>query len=576
MNNREGDINYWPCISDMFLVFFIMAMAIVITTGGYETAGDKFVIDDVVRDYQFLVEKVEKVEKGDAAKNAADCYYLPKGSFQMEAEGDSRDPEPDAERRPLLRLKMLQLLRVIDASGFCESGTYRKKMNERGYLFYENGMPRFEVEGSLDVGAYPFDLPAGVTGPDAIAQGYRQMLSRLEQTDETAEGQFSYGDALRLLAFRVLCEPEANLRGADNATLMRKLCMAFDTDDGVAAGSGADLKDQLEALKKQLAQKAEELKVLQEKNRELERQQAANKRMEELLQELCRITGVQRDSDLPAFISRLMKQDGMEALQQEVRNLKKKIADLQAQLEKANRLAAMLGSSTLDEATLSKIVAYLKIGLNARPYATCLDEKDGTFSSGSAQFKANSSGRTKIAELVRQLEMKAQGTNGPAAYEVVVVGFSDAEGKVDENILLGMQRSLAIKNVILSGMHLNGQNAGDKLVFQYKGNYVKFSCYSGGSLNPLDPANPASPENRRVDVKIAPGSVNELQAEYAAQQAAAKAKENRKKEEDKKTGASRRESTGGSKTTRKGKKGRIFLNGRWIEVDTTNPNVVDE
>ena len=573
MNNREGDINYWPCISDMFLVFFIMMMAIVITKGGYDTAGDKFVIDDVVRDYQALVAKVEKMT--DKPERVADCYYLPKGQYDLmatdEASGALLDPEPGMEGRPLLRQKILLLLRVID-----EERLYRKGKAFENSKRLPNGMPHFEQNGVLNVAEYPFGLPEdtitlqGVMLATQIASSYADALARLEPGEAEIAGnefsEYSYADALRLLAFRVLYEPESNLRGADNATLMRKLCMAFDTDDGLNIGEGADLESQLEALKK----------ALQEKNRELERQQAANKRMEKLLQELCRITGVQRDSDLPAFISRLMKQDGMEALQQEVRDLKKKIADLQAQLEKANRLAAMLGSSTLDEATLSKVIAYLKIGLNARPYATCLDEKDGTFSSGSARFKANSSGRTKIAELVRQLEMKSQGTNGPAAYEVVVVGFSDAEGKVNENILLGMQRSLAIKNVILSGMHLNGQNAGDKLVFQYKGNYVKFSCYSGGSLNPLDPANPASPENRRVDVKIAPGSVNELQAEYAAQQAAAKAKENRKKEEDKETGESRGESTGGSKPDRKGKKGRIFLNGRWIEVDTTSPNVVDE
>lgn len=574
MNNREGDINYWPCISDMFLVFFIMMMAIVITKGGYDTAGDKFVIDDVVRDYQALVAKVEKMT--DKPERVADCYYLPKDQYDLMAtdaeSGAPMDPEPGLEGRPLLRQKMLRLLRVID-----EQRLYRKGKAFEKSKRLSNGMPHFEQDGVLNVAEYPFGLPEdaislhGVMLATQIASSYAEALTRLEPGETEIAGsefsEYSYADALRLLAFRVLYEPESNLRGADNATLMRKLCMAFDTDDGLNIGEGVDLEAQLEALKK----------ALQEKNRELARQQAENKRMDELLKKLCDITGVQRDADLPSFIARLLNQDGMEALQQEVRDLKKKIADLQAQLEKANRLAAMLGSSTLDEATLSKVVEYLKIGLNARPYATCLDGKDGWFSSGSAQFIANESGKTKIAELVRQLKMKAKGTNGSAAYEVVIVGFSDAAGSEESNTQLALERAVDIRSLILKQMNLDKEDQRNRLVYLFEGNYVKFNCYSGSSINPIRPNDPSDAQNRRIEVKIAPGSVDEIRAVYDAQQAADKAKENSQKDENKKTGATTKKPSGEGKPVRKKRNtSKMRVGDRWIEVDTTNPNVVDE
>ena len=76
---KSSDVNYWPSISDMFLVFFIMAMAIVITSSSSNEIGDKYLVDDVVREYEIIVAQAGRLS-GSPVDN---LHYLPKGETEL-------------------------------------------------------------------------------------------------------------------------------------------------------------------------------------------------------------------------------------------------------------------------------------------------------------------------------------------------------------------------------------------------------------------------------------------------------------------------------------------------------------
>lgn len=68
---QSEEVNYWPSISDMFLVFFVMALALLAQTTRFETEGEKYIIDDVIAESNELfirmgVEPYDK--KADAQK----------------------------------------------------------------------------------------------------------------------------------------------------------------------------------------------------------------------------------------------------------------------------------------------------------------------------------------------------------------------------------------------------------------------------------------------------------------------------------------------------------------------------
>ncbi len=326
MNYRDNDINYWPCISDMFLVFFVMMMAIAITKGGYETAGDKFVIDDVVRDYQLLVEKVEAITPG-RQQDLRACYYLPKGKYNFtvtDEEGSTLDPEPDSDNRPLLRQKILRLLQIINQ----ESLYKRSKAYAQGSRFL-NGMPRFERDGELIAEAYAFSVPSKITTHNKamkeLEKAFSNAIVQLQPSRDELSGEIStdhrYSDALRLLAFRVLYEPESNLRGVDSATILRKLCHAYDSDAGVN-GNNTSADD----YQQQLAEKDSKIAALQEENA----------RMSALLKTLCSLTKVNQDSELEDAIRELLNrsnsgQNSTASFQQQIKTLQDEIAGLEAE-----------------------------------------------------------------------------------------------------------------------------------------------------------------------------------------------------------------------------------------------------
>lgn len=59
-SNKDEEINYWPSVSDMFLVFFIMALCIVSTMYSSYSDGEKEIMDEVVYQSNVLFETCKK------------------------------------------------------------------------------------------------------------------------------------------------------------------------------------------------------------------------------------------------------------------------------------------------------------------------------------------------------------------------------------------------------------------------------------------------------------------------------------------------------------------------------------
>ncbi len=56
LSRNQEETNYWPSISDMFLVFFVLAMAVASGKVAQISAGEKYLIEDIVIETCYLVE----------------------------------------------------------------------------------------------------------------------------------------------------------------------------------------------------------------------------------------------------------------------------------------------------------------------------------------------------------------------------------------------------------------------------------------------------------------------------------------------------------------------------------------
>ena len=91
LSNHSGEINYWPSISDMFLVFFVFAFVLYINSLG----GDDYVVDHVVEEYKIL------------CKN--------RGLSVQNYQGETN--ERDAVKRPVLAKMLYEVIRMDRRKG---------------------------------------------------------------------------------------------------------------------------------------------------------------------------------------------------------------------------------------------------------------------------------------------------------------------------------------------------------------------------------------------------------------------------------------------------------------------------
>lgn len=91
LSNHSEEINYWPSISDMFLVFFVFAFVLYINSLG----GDDYVVDHVIEEYKIL------------CKN--------KGLSVQNYQGETN--ERDAVKRPVLAKMLYEVIRMDRRKG---------------------------------------------------------------------------------------------------------------------------------------------------------------------------------------------------------------------------------------------------------------------------------------------------------------------------------------------------------------------------------------------------------------------------------------------------------------------------
>lgn len=94
LSRQSEEVNYWPSISDMFLVFFVMALALLAQTTRFESEGEKFILDDVIAESNELfirmgVEAYDKVsdtlkeERPQLAGKLLEAYATYRGKVGM-------------------------------------------------------------------------------------------------------------------------------------------------------------------------------------------------------------------------------------------------------------------------------------------------------------------------------------------------------------------------------------------------------------------------------------------------------------------------------------------------------------
>ncbi len=91
LSNHSEEINYWPSISDMFLVFFVFAFVLYINSLG----GDDYVVDHVIEEYKIL------------CKN--------KGLSVQNYQGETN--KRDAVKRPVLAKMLYEVIRMDRRKG---------------------------------------------------------------------------------------------------------------------------------------------------------------------------------------------------------------------------------------------------------------------------------------------------------------------------------------------------------------------------------------------------------------------------------------------------------------------------
>ncbi len=494
LGENSRDVNYWPSISDMFLVFFIMAMAIVITCSVSDEVGDKYLVDDVVKEYDSLVNLVAEL----TGESVIGLRYLrtPHGDFAEE------DPEKGDRKRPMLRRKMAKLLQLMDKK---ELHKVSKHFKTQKQVCREMQLPWFVDDNGFAWAQYPYPIEKG----DIIAS-YRAVRDRYATAPDSAE--YGYEDALRLLAFRVLYVGQSVLGQMDAASMARETRMAFaglnqkpvtpeELIGAVCESLGTDeghLVATVSSLKKELQEKRQKIRDLE---REVER-------LNKLL------------------TSYAKQQNGLSAALEEVQRAQKKIDELERELEEhrkqklvhedelrqLNRIRELLkkipglaDDSNLDNA-VDKLVMLSRDVANSKLYTDSLQEDDVSFEYNSERPVVHQKGREKLDKLLKAFN-SAPPSADPVVYEVIIVGHTDNKGNAERNLELGMLRALSIRDTIISELRKEkyGIEFDPKVnICSYSDTYIKFYCYSGSYHNPLIPQAPQTEcaANRRVEVKL--------------------------------------------------------------------------
>lgn len=494
LGENSRDVNYWPSISDMFLVFFIMAMAIVITSSVSDEVGDKYLVDDVVREYDSLVNLVAEL----TGETVIGLHYLetPHGDFEED------DPEKGNRKRPKLRRKMAKLLQLMDKNKLHQKSKHYVMQKQD---CSETQLPRFVDDNGPAWAEYPYTIERG-----NINASYRAVRDRYATAPDSAE--YGYEDALRLLAFRVLYVGQSVLGQMDAASMARETRMAFaglnqkpDTPEELVGAVCEALGTDEGGLVATVSSLMEALQESRQKIRELESEE---ERLNKLLATYAK------------------QQNGLQAALEDVQRLQKKIAELERELEahrkqkllqedelrQLNRIRELLKKipGLADDANLEnavdKLVMLSRDVANSKLYTDSLQEDDVSFEYNSDRPVVHQKGRVKLNKLLEAFD-SANASLEPVVYEVIIVGHTDNKGNAERNLELGMLRALSIRDTIIR--ELRKEKAGIEFdskvnVCSYSDTYIKFYCYSGSYHNPLIPQVPQTEcaANRRVEVKM--------------------------------------------------------------------------
>ncbi len=489
LNGHTQDVNYWPSISDMFLVFFIMAMSIVITSSVSDEVGDKYLVDDVIREYDSLVWLVGDITDQDVS----DLYYLKQN--QELVDFDLVDPEKGNIRRPLLRCKIAKLLQLMDTTGFYRRSKHYQPEQKKLYTELLH-LPRFANENGPEWAEYPF----AINNNSNIESSYRTARNKYAQDKNNQDKEdIGYDEALRLLAFRVLYVGHSTLSKMDVASMAREVRMAF---AGIShSRSTPVLMDTINELNKLTADKQREIDNLKKENNKFKR---VNKHLKKMA-----AGGKGNKEKLDEASKEILE------LESEVQRLQQQLHDRpqvsQAELDQLRGLQEVLNNLTQHTVNSSpeKIAALIQQLIdveNTNLYTNNLQEADVLFALNGATPNVQDTGEKKLNTLVKTLSSQSS-SDQQTAYEIIIVGHTDNTGDVYDNSMLGIRRALAIRNAIINRLKERTKDIriNEAMnIYSFGNTHVRFCCYSGSSLNPLEPTdkNTECAANRRVEVKL--------------------------------------------------------------------------
>lgn len=544
MADREDGkdaVNYWPSVSDMFLVFFVLALCWGSTLVVKEQEGEIYAFEEVVYQANQLMSKLHNLEKktgkyeaylreeeGDSYKNPrAEEITLPDGSKIWT---QSRCPKL-AARLMNVHDRILQLhldgtnnkhtgnLMIPPTSIMLTSDAVEQQKKIRGNTSSLAPMTAQEMlEETMQSTEYKeLRARAGKNYIDAVRLVYMLVANKKEW--ERSSSMFSN----RMLS-------EVNARLFHGTSLVQRL----NGYEGVLdefVGQEAKPEELREKLDQQLEELESLRKLLAGFGGKPEETAAILAELQELRKLLAGFAGKQKEkdeilADVKAWAAQLAKHPDLEKDLQLLDQLKSLLATAELEnvfsdAEPVKRLESLLAKVKEQEKTITDKdaqiadkdahIAALTVKLLENQYVAAveLDGSELVFLVNTTEIDEGKSekGLDKLETFCKTLAQKLVSAKSEGlVYVVEIIGHTDSvpsgfefkrhgERHGSGNVALGLARASKIKDEITDRVcELLEINKSSEIL----SNYLKFYCYSASSLYPHSAAD--LEKNRRVEL----------------------------------------------------------------------------
>ena len=565
MADREDGkdaVNYWPSVSDMFLVFFVLALCWGSTLVVKEQEGEIYAFEEVVYQANQLMSKLHNLEKkADKYKaylreEEEDSYKNPRAEEITLSDGSkirtqSRCPKL-AARLMNVHDRILQL--HLDSTNNKHTGNL--KIPSTSIMLTSDA-----VEQQKKIRENTSSL-----GPMTEQEMLEETMQSTEYKELRARAGKNYIDAVRLVYMLVANKKEWERSSSmfSNRMLSEVNARLFDGTSLVQRLEGYEgVLDKFvgqEENPHELREKLDKLMAFYDKYKDVDKQLEELERLRKLLagfggkteetaailaelqklrELLAGFAGKQAEkdkilADVKAWAAQLAKHPDLEKDLQLLDQLKSLLANAELEnvspdAEPVKRLESLLAKVKEQKKTIADKNAHIaalneKVALLENQYVAAveLDGSELVFHVNTTEidnrYDKSEKGLAKLETFCETLAQKLVSAESEGlVYVVEIIGHTDSDTSEFEfephgigNVALGLARAGKIENEITRRVReLLGENRSTEIL----SNYLEFYCYSASSLYPHSAE---LEKNRRVEL-ISRSKKKEQQEETKAQ-----------------------------------------------------------